>query len=681
MKLRSALFITSFLTGALALLPISASFAAPVFDHKDPTTTAEIKQTGAVTEILQGSKRADIFWKDFSSAAGESIIFRQPGSDAVAINRVTTKTPSMLAGLLQANGKIVIINPYGVTFTESSQTNVGSLLVTTAKTMKEKDLKTLIDRQITLNSTGGKITNKGKINAADGGFVFLIAPSLENTGTIKADKGVIALSAAKGAIVTLTTPENSNVKYEISAVDLITSGKIKQSDINNTGTLQAKSGVILLTAQAATNVKASVINLAGVTDVASFSADLTGGNVGIGSSYAGAETTSQANMAVNITGKIAADTSKTGANGGGVLINTSGALNLADTSRITSNSVGSGGNILATGGSVLSKGLVSAGSSGTGNGGAVTVRALSGNVTIGAASLLNASGKNTGFGGKVGLFAAKGMIDDSGTLTANGGLSGSGNDTHYSNVVMEAAKDINIQKTAVINTRGGFNAGEVGLLSAGGNITHSGVVNADASGTNGYGGIVNVNALGKNITINQDAIINTNGAGTNSGGTISVYSKTGAITDGGKLSANAGASGSNDLSKLGINDRNITLFAAKNVTLNSTAELSATGGADGGSMRIESTKANIVQDGKVFADAITTGNGGNVIVKAKGAITTADGAYSLKGGSNSGNGGTLIFAAGKPTGLAAQVDAADIDLTSPKGNSGNLEKPTYNKDL
>ena len=43
--------------------------------------------------------------------------------------------PSYLAGALNANGRVFILNSAGITFTGTSQVNVGALLATTAMTV------------------------------------------------------------------------------------------------------------------------------------------------------------------------------------------------------------------------------------------------------------------------------------------------------------------------------------------------------------------------------------------------------------------------------------------------------------------------------------------------------------------------------------------------------------------
>ena len=82
---------------------------------------------GTTTNINQQSNVLNINWQDFSIGAGETVNFYQPGSTSVAINRVVGGVPSYLAGALNANGRVFILNSAGITFTGTSQVNVGAL--------------------------------------------------------------------------------------------------------------------------------------------------------------------------------------------------------------------------------------------------------------------------------------------------------------------------------------------------------------------------------------------------------------------------------------------------------------------------------------------------------------------------------------------------------------------------
>ena len=93
---------------------------------------ATITQPNATTtRIDQATDRAIINWNNFSIGAGNSVIFNQPGSNSVALNRVVGQNPSSILGRLDANGQVFIVNPNGIVFGRGSQVNVGGLVAST----------------------------------------------------------------------------------------------------------------------------------------------------------------------------------------------------------------------------------------------------------------------------------------------------------------------------------------------------------------------------------------------------------------------------------------------------------------------------------------------------------------------------------------------------------------------
>jgi filamentous hemagglutinin family protein len=90
-----------------------------------------VATSGATTTINQASQRMAIDWTKLSTAANESLVFKQPGASSIALNRVTGADPSQLLGSLSANGQVFVLNPNGVMFGATSQVNVGGLVAST----------------------------------------------------------------------------------------------------------------------------------------------------------------------------------------------------------------------------------------------------------------------------------------------------------------------------------------------------------------------------------------------------------------------------------------------------------------------------------------------------------------------------------------------------------------------
>ncbi len=234
--------------------------------------TGGISQSGAVTDITQSSQRLDIDWHDFSVAVGETVNFAQPDSLAVAINRVVGGVPSELAGALNANGRIFILNQAGVMFHQSAQVNVGALLATTATDM---NVSALLDgEQYSFSgATAGSVVNHGSITVSDGGFAILAAPEVHNTGVIQADLGEIHLAATTAYTLDLRGDGLINFAIPAEAAQNIAGG------VQAGGTLRARSGLVSLDARTATELVNGVVNLDGVIDADALVSGGQGGRV------------------------------------------------------------------------------------------------------------------------------------------------------------------------------------------------------------------------------------------------------------------------------------------------------------------------------------------------------------------------------------------------------------------
>ncbi|MEM1297183.1 MAG: filamentous hemagglutinin N-terminal domain-containing protein, partial [Verrucomicrobiota bacterium] len=105
-------FFLRFILAPVALLPghlLSNPQDANIV-HGDVT----IEDFGSTLQILQGSDKAIIEWGDFSIGLSEATHFLQPGSSAAVLNRVMGSNASALEGLLEANGRVFLINPNGI---------------------------------------------------------------------------------------------------------------------------------------------------------------------------------------------------------------------------------------------------------------------------------------------------------------------------------------------------------------------------------------------------------------------------------------------------------------------------------------------------------------------------------------------------------------------------------------
>src|SRR6266404_3508322 len=237
--------------------------------------TGSINQTGPTTNVDQTSAVLNINWQDFSIGVNETVNFNQPDANAIAINRVIGGVPSQLAGALNANGRVFILNSAGITFTGTSHVNVGALLATTAMTVNGDPTKAA-----SYSGSGyGSVVNQGEITISNGGFAILAAPYVQNTGFIKADLGTIALAGTNSFTLDLSGTGLINFVVPAGAVEKIVSAG-KAVGVDNSGTLQARSGQVIISASVASEVMNAVVNLNGIVDADAFAA--SGKQVGLG---------------------------------------------------------------------------------------------------------------------------------------------------------------------------------------------------------------------------------------------------------------------------------------------------------------------------------------------------------------------------------------------------------------
>ena len=143
--------------------------------------------TSATMNINQTSQRAIVNWDSFNVGKNATVNFNQPNASAVILNRVTSATPSMINGAINANGQVVLVNPNGVTFGRGADINAAGVVASTMD-IANKDF---MNGKSTFNGNGkGAIVNEGRITTnTDGGYIALLAPEVRNQGYLLAMKG------------------------------------------------------------------------------------------------------------------------------------------------------------------------------------------------------------------------------------------------------------------------------------------------------------------------------------------------------------------------------------------------------------------------------------------------------------------------------------------------------------
>lgn len=217
--------------------------------------SGSIATSGSQMTVNQSSQQMIANWNSFNIGANAGVQFNQPNSAATALNRINDQNPSQILGSLTANGKVFLLNPAGIIFGQSARVDVGGLV---ASSLNMLDSDFLAGRYNFSNSgSAGSILNQGIINTMPGGVVALIAPKVTNEGSITTPSGSTLLAA--GNQVSLDFKGDGLISYTIDqgAVDALA---------DNKGLIKADGGLVVMTAKAANSLTQAVVNNSGVIE-------------------------------------------------------------------------------------------------------------------------------------------------------------------------------------------------------------------------------------------------------------------------------------------------------------------------------------------------------------------------------------------------------------------------------
>jgi filamentous hemagglutinin family protein len=221
---------------------------AASIEHASPNTL----------NIHQTTDRAAINWRSFSIGANEQVNFIQPSSTSATLNRVTGGQQSVINGVLSANGQVFLLNPSGVLFGRSARVDVGGLVATTSELGDDDFMSGKLEFTAAARPDA-QVVNDGSISVHDGGLGALVAPSVRNQGVISARLGRIALGAGEQFTIDPYGDQLINFALPSAAGSALAPREIQQS-----GTLLADGGRVLLTTDAMAGVIGDVVNMSGV---------------------------------------------------------------------------------------------------------------------------------------------------------------------------------------------------------------------------------------------------------------------------------------------------------------------------------------------------------------------------------------------------------------------------------
>lgn len=216
----------------------------------------QIEHSGATTRIDQDTHRLSLEWDSFNVAADERVEFIQPSSSATALNRILDHNGSEIHGQINANGHVILMNPHGVLFGDGATVDVGGL-VASGLNINSDDFMNGDLAFSALEDTAGTVVNRGVINAATGGNVALLGKNVANHGLITANLGHIALASGSEAVVTFDDQGLIGVRIDRETLAEEVGGDYA---VENSGTLEASGGKILLNASVSADLFSEAVN-------------------------------------------------------------------------------------------------------------------------------------------------------------------------------------------------------------------------------------------------------------------------------------------------------------------------------------------------------------------------------------------------------------------------------------
>ena len=238
--------------------------------------SASVSQSGMAMQVNQSSANAALNWTSFSVGSAAKVTFTTPNAQSLTVNRVVGPDPSMIAGQVSSNGRLVLVNQSGITVSGGAKIDAQSLVLS-APGITEANARAgnlVFDQPARPDAM---VTNAGTLTVARTGLAALVAPSVANSGVIRAPMGRVVLAGAEAHVVDLYGDGllGIDVTKQVTSLPTGADGQKVAALVTNTGTIRASGGSVILTASAIDGLVATLVNAGGKISASS------GGSVAI----------------------------------------------------------------------------------------------------------------------------------------------------------------------------------------------------------------------------------------------------------------------------------------------------------------------------------------------------------------------------------------------------------------
>ncbi len=245
-----------------------------------------IYQRGSTLNIDQNTDRAIVNWNSFSVGKDNTVNFNQPSSDSATLNRVTGDLTSEIAGRINANGSVFLVNPNGILITADGVVDTGNFVASTLDIDNNDFLNG--DYSFTKNGSNGVVSNRGTVSVDDGGFVALLGGAVKNDGTVRAHVGTVGF--AGGEKIVMSFGNNDFLRVEVPTdtwQDLTDAdGNKVSATLDLGGKIESRGGFVDITVADASDILRQSISVSGIVSANTVSSQdgvisISGGTLGI----------------------------------------------------------------------------------------------------------------------------------------------------------------------------------------------------------------------------------------------------------------------------------------------------------------------------------------------------------------------------------------------------------------
>ncbi len=241
---------------------------------------------GYILTIDQQSDKAVIDWRSFSVGKDNTVNFNQPDSDSATLNRVTGDFTSEIAGRINANGSVFLVNPNGIMITKDGVIDTGGFVASTLDIDNNDFLNG--EYTFTKNGANGVVSNRGSISVDDGGFVALLGGAVKNEGTIRALVGKVGFGGGEKIVMSFGNNDFLRVEVPTDTWDKLTDsqGNKVSATLDLGGTIDSRGGFIDIAVADASDILRQTISIDGIVSANTVSStdgviSISGGTVGI----------------------------------------------------------------------------------------------------------------------------------------------------------------------------------------------------------------------------------------------------------------------------------------------------------------------------------------------------------------------------------------------------------------